>query len=129
MKLKAWDNHEKRWAKTHEIEGELFINPEVGDTGVFYIHDHSASGKLHYTFIHPTGLRDKHGKEIWEGDKVRFLRKQGYWSHDKGDVEVVKYITDPQAQYCGFGFSALHPLTSRKAKKIEVIGDIFEGGE
>jgi len=129
MKLKAWDNHEKRWAKTHEIEGELFINPEVGDTGVFYIHDHSASGKLHYTFIHPTGLRDKHGKEIWEGDKVRFLRKQGYWSHDKGDVEVVKYITDPQAQYCGFGFSALHPLTSRKAKKIEVIGNIFEGGE
>lgn len=28
MKLKAWDNHEKRWARTHEIEGELFINPE-----------------------------------------------------------------------------------------------------
>jgi len=129
MKLKAWDNHEKRWAKTHEIEGELFINPEAGDTGVFYIHDHSASGKLHYTFIHPTGLRDKHGKEIWEGDRVRFLRKQGYWSHDKGDIEEVKYITDPQAQYCGFGFSALHPLTSRKAKKIEVIGNIFEGGE
>lgn len=76
-----------------------------------------------------TGLHDRHGKEIWEGDKVRFLRKQGYWSHDKGDVEVVKYITDPQAQYCGFGFSALHPLTSRKAKKIEVVGNIFEGGE
>ena len=125
LKLRAYDLDKKEMFDVYQIQFQ--------DNGITV----RKRGSLHKSENAPknvvlmlsTTLHDRHGKEIWEGDKVRFLRKQGYWSHDKGDVEVVKYITDPQAQYCGFGFSALHPLTSRKAKKIEVVGNIFEGGE
>ena len=115
MKLKAWDNHEKRWAKTHEIEGELFINPEAGDTGVFYIHDHSASGKLHYTVVKSTGLKDRHRKEVWEGAKL----KSG-----EGGIGIVSW---------GDGFWKIDfqtfstGLSSEYARRLEVIGNIFEG--
>ena len=114
MKLKAWDNHEKRWAKTHEIEGELFINPEVGDTGVFYIHDHSASGKLHYTFIHPTGLLDRHGKEIWEGDKVIHTSFPN--------------LAEPVVFHSGAFWVKQILLSTYHSSVVEVIGNIFEVG-
>lgn len=116
MKLRAWDNHEKRWAKTHEIEGELFINPEADDTGVFYIHDHSASGKLHYTFIHPTTLHDKNGKEIWEGDKLR--------GHATGLVYTV-FFEDGAF----FARSGHIILTRTDFHNNEVIGSIYGEGE
>jgi len=123
MKLKAWDNHEKRWAKTHEIEGELFINPEVGDTGVFYIHDHSASGKLHYTFIHPTGLHDRHGKEIWEGDKLVQEGRTEVWV-----VQWNKPFGCFGLVYTGCKLQAI-PFYESYLQMMEVIGNIFEGGE
>lgn len=116
-----------------ELGTPLMFHQEVIDGKPYFVHEdirYPYSGVMFdddFIKMLSTTLHDRHGKEIWEGDKVRFLRKQGYWSHDKGDIEEVKYITDPQAQYCGFGFSALHPLTSRKAKKIDVIGNIFEG--
>ena len=123
MKLKAWDNHEKRWAKTHEIENELFINPEVGDTGVFYIHDHSASGKLHYTFIHPTGLHDRHGKEIWEGDKLVQEGRTEVWV-----VQWNKPFGCFGLVYTGCKLQAI-PFYESYLQMMEVIGNIFEGGE
>ena len=131
MKLKAWDNHEKRWAKTHEIEGELFINPEVGDTGVFYIHDHSASGKLHYTFIHPTGLHDRHGKEIWEGDRVtaHYFYFDGNFDADgyiTGEIRItpngILICSDTEDRF-------IYETSHHDEPCLEVIGNIFEGRE
>jgi len=116
IKFRAWDNVLGKWVspqcswKRHEL----------------YV------GFLEEDFIEImqfTGLHDRNGKEIWESDIVRFLRAQGYWSHNRGDISVVKWIDDQQAQYCGFGFSPLHPLTINKAKKVEVIGNIYSNPE
>jgi len=124
MKLKAWDNHEKRWAKTHEIEGELFINPESGDTGVFYIHDHSASGKLHYTVVKSTGLKDRHGKEIWEGDKLKSSNGLVFvvtWNQERFGFQIK--AKDKHGIEYEKGFQ------SQVESDLEVIGNIYEGGE
>jgi len=117
IKFRAWDNHERRWAKTHEIEGELFINPEVGDTGVFCIHDHSASGKKHYTLVRSTGLKDKHGKEIWEGDKLG-RRSFSTW--------VVVYQAPSFCAYNECDPNTFFSLWEQDFSEREVIGNIYE---
>lgn len=116
IKFRAWDKVNKKW-----------VDPSIVDLwGIFVL---SNKESFTHEMSQWTGLHDKHGKEIYEGDVVKFLRKQGYWSHNRGDIATVYFIQDQQAQYCGFGFSALHPLTYNIAKKIEVIGNIYEGKE
>ena len=71
-----------------------------------------------------TGLMDKHGKKIFEGDKVRFLRKQGYQTIPKGAIYEIKYFE--YGQYCGFGVDENKPLTYKRSQEIEVIDETKE---
>lgn len=118
IKVRAWDNHEKRWAKTHEIENELFINPEADDTGVFYIHDKSASGKLHYTLVRSTGLHDKNGKEIYEGDIVKCL------SHK--DIPLTVEYCDGAYEMITKNGGYAGRICNHSPQHFEVIGHIYE---
>jgi uncharacterized phage protein (TIGR01671 family) len=74
-----------------------------------------------------TGLKDKNGKDIYVGDKIQWLRKQSYHTFKKGDVSVIKWFSE--GQYTGFGFSPDKPLTAKKSKELEVIGNIHETQE
>lgn len=126
IKFRAWNKEDRRMIDLHKITPlALAIDPSIVGAGIgVYVPDDKRLVLMQFTSLH-----DPNGKEIWEGDIVRFTRKHGYWSHNRGDVESVKYIDDQQAQFCGFGFSPLLPLTRAKAKKVEVIGNIFEHPE
>jgi len=74
-----------------------------------------------------TGLLDKQGKEIYEGD---IIRAKFHYSEDderkppkNEEVFEVKYKIDPCSQYCGFSFFPSCFET------IEVIGNIYENPE
>jgi uncharacterized phage protein (TIGR01671 family) len=72
-----------------------------------------------------TELSDKNGKKIFEGDIIRWTRKQGYHSYNKYDVSVVQYFNN--GQYTGFGFDENKPLTKKKSGELEIIGNIYNG--
>jgi hypothetical protein len=68
-----------------------------------------------------TGLHDKNGKEIYEGDIVQ-------WEDTVDDGYGCGYLTKIQEEVI-FGGGAYNPISTMPSKYFEVIGNIYENPE
>lgn len=123
LKFRAWDKQEKQMMKVSAISLE---NKEIGVKNFRTYHFFRIKN---IELMQYTGLKDKNGTEIYEGDIVKFTHKIGYgWGNNKGDIAEIKYMIDG-VSFSGFGFRNSVPLTANKANKLEVIGNIHENPE
>lgn len=72
-----------------------------------------------------TGLKDKNGKEIYEGDIIRICRSYGYGFLPKGAVAVVFYDENE----CCYKLKKQGKFRLTSKKIVEVIGNIHENPE
>lgn len=117
-KFRAWSTDKKIMAEVRTLR----FTDELVETGKFV--ERSIEG---VNLIQSTGLKDKNGKEIFEGDILKVANNDSSW------FEVVKYDHD-KAMFISKEVNlkyevpetSLYDLFSPYLFKVEVIGNIWE---
>jgi uncharacterized phage protein (TIGR01671 family) len=141
IKLRAWHISSKKYVR--QLQYKYTGDEEYSDEGTLAIdidgdlcYDDYGNGMYKvevpqaYIIEQYTGLEDKQGKEIYEGDIVslKTTRNDPYGYQDGEEVEytgVVKTIDCLTAAYWGFNDCNNIKITSN----LEVIGNIHENPE
>lgn len=97
----------------------------IADFGMYNESEYNGTEIIDYTLMQSTGLFDKNGKEIFEGDILKVTDKHSW-------LEVVSF-SEKKAMFVskeiGFPESPLWELFNTVLFEIEIIGNIYENPE
>lgn len=123
IKFRAWDVEEKCW-----IPQELFTVSALGGKKKILTYEENEDRwipeTIPFVLMQYTGIKDKNGKEIYEGDIVKF-------KDDTRGVDIIATV-----QYSGSSYRLKNksygigrPIDEWETKEIEIIGNIYENPE
>ena len=126
IKFRAWDNQLKRFSE----DGTICLN-RCGHIFVLHNTEYTSIEQDTYTLLQYTGLKDKNGKEIYEGDIVKFndifsFPSQGVIAPIVWHEPTLRLIPQDTEENTRGGHY-IHHWDS--IQDIEVIGNIWENKE
>lgn len=117
IKFRVWDTYNKEMLELKEL------NYEYGEPAIRTTMYSNYFGPSDMILMQYVGLKDKNGKEIYEGDIVQILGgeyEQGFYEWDE-KVQIKDLIYD--------GFNLMMTISQIGNQAIEIIGNIYENPE
>ena len=141
IKLRAWDiKGNQYWGAT---EGDWKIELHDGHSPQLFIFDYECEHGSwieieDVVFEEYTGLKDKDGREIYEGDIVKWGHTGGsYYSETPHRIAVVQFNPDIQYRIVNYKYCRQEVVfhhgnflyAKQTDKALEIIGNIYENPE
>lgn len=141
--FRAWDKQDRRMI----VDEQEFIPCKVTNKGVLRLSPHHEENLWEiininrFDLMQYTGLLDKNGKEIYEGDLLRYPVKNEWDNKSFTCYEVFFHDNDGNSDYnIGFSINRCHHqgavcggyiprFTPNTTAKMEIIGNIYENPE
>jgi len=126
--FRAWDKVRKQWRDDFFIDPfgryRVFVDDDGDKNG---LHEHDESSLHDLIIVQSTGLRDKAGKLIFEGDVVHFWN--GLGEKYVGEVRFNDGCFDVVSQNTRYGTLRDYLKVHVVNHAIEIIGSIYENPE
>jgi len=137
IKFRAWNLADKKWNKVSDVFG---MNDYFGNLGNGIIRFKRGDVVL----MQYTGLKDKNGREIYEGDIIRVLERDWCSKPENDDRTIDQYMLDISSiaevvfddgsfklvsRIEGCNYHSEYAGYTSKRDIFEVIGNIYENKE
>lgn len=123
LEFQVWNHESKRMDDVHRLD---FINNgywvqtgQCSDCGFWVFPPEE------FTLRQYTGLKDKNGKKIFNGDIVNSFYGKGVVTYIQGNGWFIKTSEDIKKWYDTYE-EAQHRLSWNEVEKLEIIGNIYE---
>jgi len=136
LKFRIWNNTDKEmyFSKPLEFRNLGYMDIEDGGDGLYGLMGHALTtskgidtNKKEFIIQQFTGLKDKDGKEIYEGDIIIYNRA---FEQEREVKELISFVRYQEAKF-GFDLTGFNGMFFDLCDEynLEVVGNIFENSE
>ncbi len=145
IKFRAWDKENNKWIHDFRIHPQGMVFPAKAlldePDGNFWLYERGHGVEAKCELSQYTGLKDKNGKEIYEGDVVKYKNMSGFdcgwedgddWDKNSDTIrEIVKEVKFQNGEFYPKEEANIveDGFYSWRNFDIEIIGNIYENPE